>query len=403
MSSETETFDANSFIQLQTEEIKKTLRKDKAIVAVSGGVDSTTCAALTRRAIGKNLVCVFIDTNFMRKGEPERVKSNLAKPPLKLPLKIIKAQKSFMKNLEGLTDAEEKRKAFRHTFYSTLADTAKKEKCEWLVQGTIAPDLIETKGGVKTQHNVLEQMGIDPKEKYGYKVVEPVASLYKPQVRILSRKLGFPKEMSERQPFPGPGLMVRCVGPVFTGKLQQLKTATEIIEKALKNYSVQQYFGAIIENNPYEGLETYGLSKSLSDALNLESEDLNISILENMATGVVEEKRIYGQMAGVTFSQVIQEEMDKHITKLVTVCPQLLKDNPNYIRLLLEIKRIEKRKPYAAIIRAINTDNFMTAQPLKIDWKKLTSISSKIIKQCTKVFTVYYDLTPKPPATIEFE
>jgi GMP synthase (glutamine-hydrolysing) len=339
----------------------------------------------------------------MRKGEPERVKRNLAKKPLELPLKIVKAQKNFMKNLEGLTDAEEKRKAFRHTFYSTLADTAKNGKCKWLVQGTIAPDLIETEGGVKTQHNVLEQIGIDPKEKYGYKVIEPVASLYKPQVRMLSRTLGFPKEMSERQPFPGPGLMVRCVGPVSKGKLQQLKTSTEIIEKALKNYGAQQYFAAIIENVPYEGLETYGLSKDLSDALNLESEDLDISILENMATGVVEAKRIYGQMAGVKFSQTIKKEMDKHIKTLVNECPQLLMQNPNYVRLLLEIKRIQKSKPYAVIIRAINTDNFMTAQPLKIGWKNLTSISSKIIKQCTKVSIVYYDLTPKPPATIEFE
>ncbi|WP_455369914.1 GMP synthase (glutamine-hydrolyzing) [[Eubacterium] cellulosolvens] len=403
MSSETETFDVEQFIQHQTEEIKKTLGSDKAIIAVSGGVDSTTCAALTRKAIGRNLVCVFIDTNFMRKGEPEKVKKNLAKPPLKLPLKIVKAQKYFMKNLEGLTDAEEKRKAFRHAFYSTLSDTAKKEKCKWLVQGTIAPDLIETKGGVKTQHNVLEQIGIDPKEKYGYKVVEPVASLYKPQVRLLSRKLGFPKEMSERQPFPGPGLMVRCVGSVSQGKLHQLKIATEIVEKALKNYSVQQYFTAIIENNPYEGMETYGLTKDLSELFNLEGEDFAISILDNMATGVVGEKRIYGQMAGVAFSTAIKNRMDEMIMRLITQCPRLVIDNPNYIRILLEIKRIEKRKPYAAIIRAINTDKFLTAQPLKIDWKKLTSISSKIIKQCTKVSIVYYDLTPKPPATIEFE
>lgn len=403
MTLEMSNFNADDFIQLQTEEIKKTLGDDKAIIAVSGGVDSTTCAALTRRAIGKNLICVFIDTNFMRKGEPEIVKKYLAKPPLKLPLKIVKAQKRFMKNLEGLTDAEEKRKVFRHTFYLTLSDTAKKEKCKWLVQGTIAPDLIETKGGVKTQHNVLEQIGIDPKEKYGYKVVEPVASLYKPQVRVLSRKLGFPKEMSERQPFPGPGLMVRCVGPISQGKLQQLKTATEIIEKSLKNNDAQQYFAAIIENNPYEGMETYGLSNDLSDLLNLESKEFNISILENMATGVVDEKRIYGQMAGVTFSPAIKEEMDEIIMKLIAECPRLVIDNPNYIRILLEIKRIEKRKPYAAIMRAINTDKFLMAQPLKLDWKKLKSTSSKIIKQCTKVSTIYYDLTPKPPATIEFE
>jgi GMP synthase (glutamine-hydrolysing) len=403
MSSKTTAFDVNRFIELQIEEIKKTLGNDKAIIAVSGGVDSTTCLALTKKAIANNLVCVFIDTNFMRKGEAEKVKNNLAKSPLKLPLKIVKAQKRFMKNLEGLTDAEEKRKAFRNTFYSTLADIAKKEKCKWLVQGTIAPDLIETKGGVKTQHNVLEQIGINPKEKYGYKVVEPIASLYKPQVRLLSRKLGFPKEMSERQPFPGPGLMVRCVGSISQGKLQQLKTATEIIEKALKNYGAQQYFVAIIEDNPYEGMETYGLSKDLSELLNLKTEDLNISILENMATGVVEDKRIYGQMAGVNISPIIKEKMDIIIVNLISECPRLVNDNPNFIRILLETKRIEKRKPYAAIMRAINKDKFLTAQPVKIDWNKLVSISSKIVKQCTKVSTVYYDLTPKPPATIEFE
>ena len=122
-----------------------------------------------------------------------------------------------------------------------------------------------------------------------------------------------------------------------------------------------------------------------------------------MATGVVDEKRIYGQMAGVTFSPSIKGKMDKIIRKLITECPRLVIDNPNYIRILLEIKRIEKRKAYAAIIRAINTDKFLMADPLKLDWKKLKSTSSKIIKQCTKVSTVYYDLTPKPPATIEFE
>jgi GMP synthase (glutamine-hydrolysing) len=150
-------------------------------------------------------------------------------------------------------------------------------------------------------------------------------------------------------------------------------------------------------------METYGLSKNLSELLNLESKDLSISILENMATGVVEGRRIYGQMVGVTFSQAIKEEMDEIIVKLIAECPLLVRDNPDYIRLLLEIKRIDKKKPYAVIMRAINTDKFLTAQPLKIDWKKLTSISSTIIKQCTKVSTVYYDLTPKPPATIEFE
>ncbi|MCX6660406.1 MAG: glutamine-hydrolyzing GMP synthase subunit GuaA, partial [Candidatus Bathyarchaeota archaeon] len=118
MSASTQDFDAEKFITLQTEEIKRSLGKERAIIAVSGGVDSTTCAALTRRAIGKNLECMFIDTGFMRRGEPERVKKNLAKAPLRLPLRIIRAQKRFMDNLQGLADAEDKRKAFREIFYS---------------------------------------------------------------------------------------------------------------------------------------------------------------------------------------------------------------------------------------------------------------------------------------------
>jgi GMP synthase (glutamine-hydrolysing) len=165
MSTSTQDFDAENFIALQTEEIKRVLGKERAIIAVSGGVDSTTCASLTRRAIGKNLECLFIDTGFMRRGEPERVKKNLAKAPLGLPLRIISARKRFMDSLQGLADAEDKRKAFRDTFYSTLAEAARKGGCKWLAQGTIAADLVETEGGIKTQHNVLSQIGIDPKEK----------------------------------------------------------------------------------------------------------------------------------------------------------------------------------------------------------------------------------------------
>ena len=220
--------DVEKFVEGQIEEIKKALGGEKALIAVSGGVDSTVSAVLTHRAIGDNLACVFIDDNFMRLGEPERVKGMLSSPPLNLPVRILHERERFMKALEGLSDAEEKRKAFRETFYQTLGDAAKAEGCNYLVQGTIKADIDETAGGIKTQHNILEQIGIDPVERFGYKVVEPIKSLYKYQVREVARFLGAPEAASERQPFPGPGLSVRVVGEITEEKLQQEKKRKKI-------------------------------------------------------------------------------------------------------------------------------------------------------------------------------
>ncbi|MEM4251694.1 MAG: ATP-binding protein, partial [Candidatus Bathyarchaeia archaeon] len=310
MSSVTGSFDVDQFIEDQTEKIRRTLGNDRAIIAVSGGVDSTTCAALTRRAVGENLVCIFIDTGFMRRGEPERVKRNLGKPPLRLPLKIVRARNRFLRYLQSETEAEKKRKKFREAFYLTLAEAAKRYGCEWLVQGTIAPDLIETEGGIKTQHNVLEQIGIDPRQKYGFRVLEPLASLYKPQVRMLSRRIGFGEEASERQPFPGPGLSVRCVGAVSDAKLSQLKTATKIVEENLKNSGAQQYFAAIVEDERHEGAETAEMTRLLSGLLGVHDHQVSMHVLGNLATGVVAGRRAYGMMAAATLSPNLQERAD---------------------------------------------------------------------------------------------
>jgi len=401
MSASTQDFDAEKFITLQTEEIKRALGKERAIIAVSGGVDSTTCAALTRRAIGKNLECMFIDTGFMRRGEPERVKKNLAKAPLRLPLRIIRAQKRFMDNLQGLADAEDKRKAFREIFYSALAEAARKEGCKWLVQGTIAADLIETESGIKTQHNVLSQIGIDPKEEYGFKVVEPLATIYKPQVRILSRILGFPEETSERQPFPGPGLMVRCVAAVSKARLKSLKIATDIVEKGLKDLGAQQYFAAVIDNDPSGGSEAEDL-KAVSDMLG-QNETTKIKTLPNLATGISGGRRTYGKIAAIQVPPISKSQVEKMFVKSHSICKDVLAANPAYSRLLFEIKRLPRSRSYAAVIRAIKTVDFMTAEAPVIPWKVLDRVSSKILVECRNVSSVYYDLTPKPPATIEFE
>ncbi|MFB0514155.1 MAG: ATP-binding protein, partial [Candidatus Bathyarchaeia archaeon] len=241
-------FNPQELIEKQTAEIRKLVGDEKALIAVSGGVDSTTSAVLTYRAIGDNLLCVILDDAFMREGEPQRVADLVSKPPIRLPIKILDVRERFLNALKGLQDAEEKRKMFRETFYKVLGETARREGCEVLVQGTIKADIVETTGGVKTQHNVLEQIGINTVERYGFKVVEPFASLYKEQVRMVARHLGIPSEISERQPFPGPGLSVRVVGEINVDKLDSEKKATAIVEENFARHKPSQYFAAILDN-----------------------------------------------------------------------------------------------------------------------------------------------------------
>jgi len=197
--------DVKKFVEEQVKAVKEVLGDEKALIAVSGGVDSTVSAVITHRAIGDNLACVFIDDNFMRLGEPERVKEMLSSPPLDLPVRILRERERFMKALEGLSDAEDKRKAFREAFYQTLGDAARAEGCRFMVQGTIKADIDETTGGIKTQHNILEQIGIDPVERFGYSVVEPIKSLYKYQVREVARFLGRPRPLPRDSPSRVPG------------------------------------------------------------------------------------------------------------------------------------------------------------------------------------------------------
>jgi len=280
-----EKFDAETFAETQIRKIKKTIGGEKAVIAVSGGVDSSTCAVLTHRAIGDNLVCVILDDAFMREGEPEKVAEILSQPPLNLPMKIEPVQERFLKALGGLRDAEEKRKAFRKTFYETLSDIAKREGSRLLVQGTILADIIETKGGIKTQHNVLEQIGISTRELYGFKVVEPLVSLLKWQVREVARYLEIPPQISERQPFPGPGLSIRVVGEIKPDKLATLKTATTIVEQNLEKHKPSQYFAVIIDNEeklPHPKMK--GMVEDVAKSLGIRPSNVWAKIYADKAT-----------------------------------------------------------------------------------------------------------------------
>lgn len=182
-------FNAKEFIQNSLKEIADSVGEDRVISACSGGVDSTVATYLVHKAVGDKLVAVFIDDGLRREGEPEFVVRILKE--LKINTRYIDAKEEFFKTFEGKTDAEEKRKAFREKFYSTLGKVAKEEKIKFICQGTIKADILETVKGIKSQHNVLGQIGIDS-QIYGYKILEPLRELFKPEVRMVARELGLP-------------------------------------------------------------------------------------------------------------------------------------------------------------------------------------------------------------------
>ena len=306
------------FIREKVGWLKETIGSERAIAATSGGVDSMTTVLLGHRAIGERLKAIFLEDGFMRKGESKQVARTLMR--LGVPLQVYDVKDEFFAALKGKVDPEEKRKAFRETFYRVFARIARELKVKYLLQGTIAADVVETRGGVKTQHNVLEQIGIHPLERYGYVVLEPLKDLFKPDVRKVARALGLPREVWRRRPFPGPGLMVRIIGEVTPEKAAAVREATEIVEE-----------------------ETRGLPCFQALAV----------LLGDRATGVTETgQRKYGQMV---------------------------------------------------VIRAVRSEDAMTARALEIPWRRLRRIEKRIRERLPNITRVLYDLTDKPPATIEFE
>lgn len=399
-----ENFDPESFVDARIEELRKAIGDERTLVAVSGGVDSTTCAVLTNKAIGENLVCVILDDAFMREGEPEYVAGILSKPPLKVPMKIVDVRERFLQAMKGLRDAEEKRKRFRETFYRALGETAKKEGCKILVQGTIRADIDETVGGVKTQHNVLEQIGINPMERFGFRVIEPLVTLYKEQVRMVARFLKLPAEFSERQPFPGPGLSVRVVGEIFTDKLETVKKAIAIVERELAQHKPSQFFAVIIDNE--EALQHSSVThiqETAARVLNVPSRNVKVKIFRDRATGVKGGERRYGEIVGIKVQTMNEKVHQVALQNLVALQARIVTENPAVVRVFYAAKDVIEKKPYVIGIRAVQTKNFLTAQVSEIPWATLDRVAEKVIEECPNVSTVYYDITPKPPATIEME
>ena len=309
---------AEAFIEEQVAEVRAQVGDKKVLLALSGGVDSSVVAALLIKAIGKQLVCVHVNHGLMRKGESEQV-IEIFKNGLDANLIYIDATDRFLDKLVDVYEPETKRKIIGGEFVRVFEEEARKlEGISFLAQGTIYPDIIESKG-VKAHHNV----GGLPDDMHFEGLVEPVKFLYKDEVRVVGKALGLPAEMVDRQPFPGPGLGVRCTGAITRDRLHALRESDAILreefDKAGLTEKVWQFFTVVPDFR---------------------------------STGVREGKRVFD---------------------------------------------------WPVIIRAVNTVDAMTATVPEIDWTVLKKITDRILAEVDGVCRVLYDLSPKGPATIEWE
>ncbi len=235
------------FIQDKIDEIKASVQEGLAINALSGGVDSSTVTMLGHRALGNRLKTVFIENGLMRSGEPEQVVGFFR--DLGVTVEVVDAKKEFFSALKGVTDPEEKREAITQAFYKTVFGRLVKDSgAKHLLQGTILTDVDETVAGIKRQHNVFEQLGIDPKETFGYQIIEPLIQLRKDGVRATGKALGLPAALFERIPFPGPALAARVIGEATPDRIETARKATFVVERLLKTTNAFQYMGILHED-----------------------------------------------------------------------------------------------------------------------------------------------------------
>ncbi len=308
--------DYRAFIEEKVSDIRRAVGDGIAINALSGGVDSSVVTVLGHRALGDRLKTVFIDSALMRQGEPQSVREVFA--DMCIPVEIVDARADFLGALAGLTDPEEKRNAVTNTFYRTVfGNLVRQSGATFLLHGTILTDIEETVAGIKRQHNILAQLGIDPKQEYGYHVLEPLAEIRKDGVREVARLLGLPPKLSERIPFPGPALATRVVGEVTEPRLDLVRAATVIVEEELASTNAFQYFAVL---------------------------------LEDKATGIRDGRREFG-----------------HII----------------------------------VVRCIHSVDAREATVVELPWETLHRVCQRIVS-IPGVNRCLYDLTPKPPATIEY-
>ena len=303
--------DVEEFIADAKAEIAQKVGEKNAVIGLSGGVDSSTAAALAYEAIGDQLTAVYVDTGLMRKGETDEIRETFDYMDS---LRIIEAQDRFLDELEGETDPEAKRHIIGEQFIREFETVARDVDADYLVQGTIYPDRIESEGTIKSHHNVgglPERIDFDG-------IVEPMRDLYKDEVREVARALDLEEIISERMPFPGPGLAVRIIGEVTEEKLDVAREANHVVEEELEEYEPWQALAAVI----------------------------------GKATGVKGDNRVHG---------------------------------------------------WVVAVRSVESRDGMTARAQELDWDTLQRMQSRITGAHENVARVVYDVTHKPPATIEYE
>jgi len=305
-----------TFIADQIATLRREVGRGTAINALSGGVDSAVVTVLAHRALGRQLKTIFVDNALMREGEPQLVVKTFR--DLGIPVELVDARRQFLRALKGLTDPEEKRQAITDTFYrGVFGKAVKRARATFLLHGTILTDIEETVAGIKRQHNILAQLGINPQQAYGYKVLEPLATLRKDGVRRVAALLGLPASVTRRIPFPGPALATRIVGEVTPARLDIVRQATAIVEAELRRTGAFQYLAVL---------------------------------LNDRATGIRHGRREFGQII---------------------------------------------------VVRCIDSTDARQATVRELPWPTLRRLSRRItaipgVNRCV------YDLTPKPPATVEY-
>lgn len=248
-----EDLDVTAFIEDQVAAIREAVGQGQAVNALSGGVDSSVVTLLGHRALGDQLKTAFVDNGLMRQDEPQYIQRIFA--DFGVPVEIVDAQDQFFAALRGMVDPEAKRdQGITKVFYKDVFGQLVRDcGAKVLLQGTNYTDVEETVAGIKRQHNILEQLGIDTQAAYGYTVLEPIIQLRKPAVRAVGKALGLPKELYARPPFPGPALAARVIGEVTPERVALVRGATLIVEEELRDSSAFQYM-AILHEDRVTGL-----------------------------------------------------------------------------------------------------------------------------------------------------
>ncbi|MBN1890214.1 MAG: hypothetical protein JW850_19615 [Thermoflexales bacterium] len=244
--------DTERFIDEKVKEIRRAVGEGWAINALSGGVDSSTVTLLGHRALGERLKTVFIENGLMRAGEAEQVTGFFR--ALGVTVEVVDARAEFFAALKGVTDPEAKREAITQTFYRHVFGRLVRESgAKYLLQGTILTDVDETVAGIKRQHNVFEQLGIDPQAAFGYRILEPLIQLRKDGVRKLGQALGLPHKLFQRIPFPGPALAARVIGEATPERIETVRQVTQVVERLLAGCGAFQYL-AILHQDRVTGM-----------------------------------------------------------------------------------------------------------------------------------------------------